>query len=41
MESERDAWKEKYSISEYENRVLTRELKDKEDMLFIQDGWFY
>ena len=27
-------------MSEYENRVLTRQLKEKEDMLFIQDGWF-
>ena len=24
MKSERDAWKEKYHMSEYENRVLTR-----------------
>ena len=35
MESERDAWKEKHSMSEYENRVLTRQLEEKEDMLFI------
>ena len=40
MKSERDAWKEKYNMSEYENRVLTRQLKEKEDLLFIQDGWF-
>ena len=35
MESERDAWKEKYSMSKYENRVLTQQMKEKEDMLFI------
>ena len=40
MKSERDAWKEKYNMSEYENRVLARQLKEKEDLLFIQDGWF-
>ena len=40
MKSERDAWKEKYNMYEYENRVLTRQLKEKEDLLFIQDGWF-
>ena len=40
MKSERDAWKEKYNMSEYENRVLTRQLKEKEELLFIQDGWF-
>ena len=27
-------------MSEYENRVLTRQLKEKEDIVFIQDGWF-
>jgi hypothetical protein len=39
MKLERDTWKRKFHTSELENEELKKQLKEKEDMLFMQDGW--
>jgi hypothetical protein len=39
LELERDTWKRKFHTSELENEELKKQLKEKEDMLFVQDGW--
>src|SRR4051812_18735701 len=37
--AERDAWEKKFHASEMENKKLNIHLKEKDEMLDIQDGW--
>jgi hypothetical protein len=39
MKLERDTWERKFHTSELENEELKKQLKEKDDMLFMQDGW--
>ncbi|PNX96032.1 hypothetical protein L195_g019233 [Trifolium pratense] len=39
MKVERDTWENKYNVANAENMKLKKELKEKEDLLFLQDGW--
>jgi hypothetical protein len=39
MKLERDTWERKFHTSELENEELKKQLKEKEDILFMQDGW--
>jgi hypothetical protein len=39
MKLERDTWERKFHTSELENKELKKQLKEKDDMLFMQDGW--
>jgi hypothetical protein len=39
MKLERDTRERKFHTSELENKELKKQLKEKDDMLFMQDGW--
>jgi hypothetical protein len=39
MKIERDTWERKFHMSELENKKLKEQLKEHEDMLFMQDAW--
>src|SRR3954465_3785013 len=39
LRAERDVWEKKFHASELENKELKINLKEKDEMLDIQDGW--
>ena len=46
VQQERDAWKSRYQIAKLENEglrkekiELQKEIKDKDETLYLQDGW--